>query len=349
MRDISIDIRVSIRQAMKKLSQEGGKCLVVTDKKNKLLGTLSDGDIRKAILNGATSGDTIDSFYQHSPTVLYYNNYSISEAKHLFTEHKFDLIPIVDNHGTLKDVLFWESIFGSGNSGNKNDLDIPVVIMAGGKGTRLEPFTKVLPKPLVPVHEKPVIEHIIERFTKVGCNEFYLTLNYKGRILKAYFDELDPEYRIQFIEEKESLGTAGSLNLLEGKIDEPFFVTNCDIIIKADYISLQDFHIKGGYDITLVASAKEYIIPYGTCKLNKQGHLLKIDEKPSYDFLINTGLYMLNPKVLKLIPKNTFFHITHLIENVKSQGMNVGVFPIDDDAWVDVGEWAEYKKAVEQL
>ena len=174
-------------------------------------------------------------------------------------------------------------------------------------------------------------------------------MNYKGRILKAFFDELNPEYKIQFIEEKESLGTAGSLNLLENKIKEPFFVTNCDIIIKADYVSLQDFHIKGGYDITLVASAKEYIIPYGTCELNKQGHLLRIDEKPSYDFLINTGLYMLNPKVLKLIPKNTFFHITHLIENVKGHGMNVGVYPIDDDAWVDVGEWSEYKKAVERL
>ena len=126
-------------------------------------------------------------------------------------------------------------------------------------------------------------------------------------------------------------------------------VTNCDIIIKADYLDLYSFHNKNKYDITLVASMKNYTIPYGTCELNKQGHLLRIDEKPSYDFLINTGLYMLNPKVLKLIPKNTFFHITHLIENVKGHGMNVGVYPIDDDAWVDVGEWAEYKKAVERL
>ena len=151
----------------------------------------------------------------------------------------------------------------------------------------MEPFTKVLPKPLVPIHDKPIIEHIIERFTDVGCNEFYLTVNHKARILKAYFEELQTEYKIHFIEEKEPLGTAGSMRFLDGKFKQPFFVTNCDIIIKTDYSSLYEFHQKGGYDVTLVASAKEYIIPYGTCELNTEGHLSHINEKPHYDFLIN--------------------------------------------------------------
>jgi NDP-sugar pyrophosphorylase family protein len=255
----------------------------------------------------------------------------------------------VNEKGLLVDTLFLEAVLKNGDSRQKEKLDVPVIIMAGGRGTRMEPFTKILPKPLVPVNEKPIIEHIIERFINVGCNEFHLTVNYKSRILKAYFEELQPDYGLHFVEEQEPLGTAGSLRFLDKQFDQPFFVTNCDIIIKADYRSLYDFHRKFGYDITLVASAKEYVIPYGTCELNSEGHLSHINEKPQYDFLINTGLYILNPDVLKLIPKNKFYHITHLIEDAKEQGKKVGVFPIDDDAWIDVGQWAEYRQAVDRL
>ena len=206
-----------------------------------------------------------------------------------------------------------------------------------------------MPNPLVPINDKPIIEHIIERFTNFGCTNFHITVNYKARILKAYFDELDPDYLVSFINENKPLGTAGSLQYLEGKFDKPFFVTNCDIIIKANYMNLYKFHQEGGYDVSLVASAKEYIIPYGTCELNGEGHLSQINEKPHYDFLINTGLYLLNPNILELIPKNKFYHITHLIEDAKKQGKKVGVFPIDDEAWIDVGQWAEYKKVMELL
>ena len=152
-----------------------------------------------------------------------------------------------------------------------------------------------------------------------------------------------------FINEKKPLGTAGSLKFLTKKLDKPFFVSNCDIIVKANYESIYDFHLSGKYDITLVASTKEYIIPYGTCILNKSGHLLKIDEKPEYNFLVNAGLYVLNPSILNFIPENKFYHITNLIEDLLKQNMKIGVFPIDEDEWIDVGEWAEYKKAVERL
>ena len=275
-------------------------------------------------------------------------DFSQEDATRVLRDKKLNLIPVIDKDGKVVDYLTWSNIKGGKRPVKKLD-NVSVVIMAGGKGTRMQPFTKILPKPLVPVHEKPIIEHIIERFTDVGCDEFHLTVNYKGRILKAYFEELQPDYGIHYVDEQEPLGTAGSLRFLKGKFNQPFFVTNCDIIIKADYTSLYEFHQKGGYDVTLVASTKEYIIPYGTCELNGDGHLSHINEKPHYDFLINTGLYVLNPDVLKLIPKNTFFHITHLIEDAKSQGKKIGVFPVDDDAWIDVGEWAEYQKAVERF
>ena len=340
---------ISIRQAMKKLSKSGEKCLIVTDNESNLLGTLSDGDLRKAILKGAAVSDHVKNIYQQKPTVLVEGEYNLEKVKKLFTKNKFDLIPVVNNRGKLVDVLLWETVFQKGEKRQEKKLDVPVVIMAGGKGTRLEPFTKVLPKPLVPIHEKPLIEHIIERFTDVGVKDFILTVNYKASIMKAFFEELEPKFSVEFLEEQEPLGTAGSLKFLKGRLAQPFMVTNCDIIIKADYLDLYSFHNKNKYDITLVASMKNYTIPYGTCELNDEGHLKNINEKPEYDFLVNAGLYVLNPDVLEFIPKDRSYHITNLIEDVQKDGKRIGVYPIDDDAWIDVGQWAEYQKIVERL
>jgi len=348
MKDITVRPDLTIKEAMKALDRTAEKCLLVVDAGNKLLGTLTDGDLRRSILAGAQFSEPIIESYRKEAVVLTKGFFSKDQAASLLREKKLDVIPVVDEAGIVADYLTWSRI-GYGEKRRKGLHDIPVVIMAGGRGTRMEPFTKILPKPLIPIHDKPVIEHIIERFTAVGCNEFHLTVNYKGRILKAYFDELQPSYAVHFVDEHEPLGTAGSLRYLAGKFEKPFFVTNCDILVKADYASLYEFHLNGGYDISLVASAKAYVIPYGTCELNGDGHLSHINEKPSYDFLINTGLYVLNPQVLGLIPEGVFFHITHLIEKVKEKGLKVGVFPIDDDAWLDVGQWAEYRKAVDVL
>jgi dTDP-glucose pyrophosphorylase len=348
MKNITVQPNITIRQSMKKLNQSGEKCLIIIDNKGILLGTLSDGDLRKAILNGSEMNDSIHNIYQSNPTVLIDGKYKVADVKKIFTQQRFDLIPVVNNRGELIDIILWDEILKNGKKDQKEKLNVPVVIMAGGKGTRMEPFTMVLPKPLVPINEKPIIEHIIERFTDIGCLYFHLTINYKGKILKAFFEELQPNYSLSFIDEKEPLGTAGSLQYLNGKFDKPFFVTNCDIIIKADYVSLYEFHQKNNYDITLVASAKEYVIPYGTCELNGDGHLSRINEKPKYDFLVNTGLYVLNPDVLNFIPKDKFYHITHLIEDLKNSGKKVGVFPVDDDDWIDIGQWAEYKKAIDK-
>jgi len=348
VKDLTIPPDISIRDALKKLDKTGEKCLLVVNSSNKLLGTLTDGDLRRAILSRGSFSKSVLAIFNPKPVVVT-EGYNNDQIKELFIKYKFDVIPIVDSSGFLLGFKTWEEFLGSGESRSSIDLVAPVIIMAGGKGTRLEPFTKILPKPLVPINEKPIIEHIIERFVEVGCKNFHLTVNYKGLLLKAYFEELSPNYSVSFIEEPQPLGTAGSLRYLNRKLTGPFFVTNCDIIIKTDYRELYNFHVSNDYDMTLVASAKEYIIPYGTCELNGGGHLLKINEKPSYDFLINTGLYILNPSVLEYIPENKVFHITHLIETVKKSGKKVGVFPIDDDSWVDVGQWAEYKKAIDKL
>jgi dTDP-glucose pyrophosphorylase len=348
MKDISVNPNITIRQAMKALDKTAEKCLIVVDENKKLLGTLTDGDLRRSILSGMNFTENITECYQKKATTFTQGNYTQEDATRVLLDKNLDLIPIIDKDGNVVDYLTWSNM--NGRKQNKKVLDdVSVVIMAGGKGTRMKPFTNVLPKPLIPIHEKPIIEHIIEKFTDVGCLEFYLTVNYKSKILKAYFDELQPHYDVSFVDEKDPLGTAGSLQYLKGKFDKPFFVTNCDIIIKEVYTDLYDFHQKGEYDITLVASAKEYIIPYGTCELNSDGHLSHINEKPKYEFLINTGLYILNPEVLEIIPENKFYHITHLIEDAKSQGKKVGVYPIDDDGWIDVGQWSEYKKIIDSI
>ena len=348
MKDITVQENITIREAMKVLEKTSEKCILVVDKNKKLLGTLTDGDLRRSILRGAKFSEDISTSYNLEPTHLIQDKYDMDETFKLMRDLKIDLIPIVDQANVVIDYVTRAYIGGKGQP-KKSLKNVPVVIMAGGKGTRLEPFTKVLPKPLIPIHDKPLIEHIIERFTSLGCLDFYLTINYKGKILKAYIEELKPKYKVHFIEEHEPLGTAGSLCFLDGKFKNSFFVTNCDIIVKANYASIYDFHHKGNYDITLVASSKEYVIPYGNCELNSDGSLANINEKPRYDFLINTGLYVLNSDVLSLIKKNKVYHITDLIKDAQNQGKKVGVFPINDDAWIDVGQWSEYRQAVENL
>jgi dTDP-glucose pyrophosphorylase len=348
MKNILIGVDSTIRKAMKALDKTTEKCLLVIDEGEKLIGTITDGDIRRAILSGIKVSDSISECYNSKPITMKENNFNQKEVMILLKENKIDLIPILDDEERVKNYSTWTNIYGK-EIQNQELNNIPVVIMAGGKGTRMEPFTKILPKPLIPINEKPIIEHIIEQFTDIGCSDFYLSLNYKSKILKAYFEELDPSYNVNYIEEAKPLGTAGSLKLLIDKFKSPFFVTNCDIIIKKNYSKIFEFHKKRNYDLTLVASAKEYQIPYGSCNISEDGTLESISEKPSYDLLVNTGLYILNPSILDLIPKDEFYHITNLIDDLIKNNYKVGVFPIDEDAWIDIGEWSEYKKALSKL
>lgn len=349
MKDLTIKPTATIKEAMKALNGTAENCLLVVDDEQRLIGTLTDGDIRRYILEGCDLRGTIEKAFNPSPTFVPRDKFNLEEIKKTLTSKKLDLIPIVNHEHKIVDYITWEKAFGNGAIRPKPKLDTSVVIMAGGKGDRMEPFTKVLPKPLIPINEKPIIEHIIDRFVEYGVREFWLMVNYKSGILKAYFEEKQPDYSVHFIKEPRELGTAGSLKYLTGKINRPFFVKNCDIIIKADYIDLLEFHQKGGYSITLVASVKHYNIPYGICELNSEGYLDRIKEKPEYSFMVNTGLYILNPDILELIPEDKFFHITHLIEESKDRGKKIGVYPISEDAWIDVGQWTEYRKALEKI
>jgi len=349
MKNITIKTTATIKEAMETLAKTAEKVLLVVGDDQILVGTLTDGDIRKHILKGAKLTESIQKVYNQKPIFVFEDVFSNEEVKKILISNKIDLVPIVDKNCKLIDFVTWERAFGNSRKVEKQKLDAPVVIMAGGRGSRLEPFTKVLPKPLIPVGEKPVIDHIIDRFQDYGIEEFYLTINHLSKIIRAYFEEKTKNYTIKFIEETEPRGTAGSINLIKEKIGKPFFVSNCDIIVEANYSDIYDFHIKNKYDITLVASAKQFNIPYGICELNDIGCLERIREKPEYNFLVNTGLYVLNPGTIELIPDNGVFHITDLIEKVKENMGSIGVYPVSEESWIDVGQWAEYRKALKLI
>jgi len=339
----------TIIQAMRQLEETAQKILFVVDQERRLIGSLTDGDIRRWILADGSLQDPIGKVCNKSPYHLG-QDYELEQVRGVMVDRNIGCIPVVDDHEQLVELLFWEAVFkDSGKQKPIAPIDLPVVIMAGGKGTRLDPFTRILPKPLIPLGDKTVVEHIIDAFLKFGVLTFYLSVNHKSRIIKSYFEELRPPYAIEYIHEDRPLGTAGALRYLRDAIAGSFIVTNCDILIEADYAELVEFHRKNNNDMTIVGSLKNYHIPYGICEIVNGGTLIRITEKPEYNFLVNTGMYVLEAETLRLIPEGEIFHMTHLIEKVKETGGKVAVFPVSDKAWLDTGEWAEYRKALKQL
>lgn len=344
-----IEMDTQVRQAMKQLEESAHKTLFVINSNSQLVGTLTDGDIRRWILKGGSLKDTIEQVCNRNP---YYvrGEYNLPDIKQEMLSRNIHCVPVVNHEAEITELIFWEAVFKEdGIAKLLKQIDIPVVIMAGGKGARLDPFTKILPKPLIPIGDRSIIEIIIDSFLAYGVNKFYISVNYKSKIIKAYFEELAPSYFIEYVHEDKPLGTAGSLKYLSGKIKSSFIVTNCDILIHSDYSDLVDFHTMNSNDITVVASMKNYHIPYGICEIENGGALIRITEKPEYNFLVNTGMYILSPEILSLIPDNEIFHMTDLISVLKEKGRKVGVFPISENSWLDTGEWAEYKKTLEHL
>jgi NDP-sugar pyrophosphorylase family protein len=265
------------------------------------------------------------------------------------TKLRAECMPVVDENGNLVKVYSWKDIFGSKVQTEYPNLEIPVVIMAGGMGSRLAPLTNIYPKPLIPIGEKTIVESIMDKFVNYNCHDFYMSVNYKADTIKNYFDFINnPEYNVSYFQEDKQMGTAGSLRLLKDKINSTFFVSNCDILIEEDYANILEYHRSNKNELTVVAAVKTISIPYGTIITGENGLLESIEEKPTLSFKINTGLYILEPSLLDDIP-DEFFHITHLMEKLKAQGRRVGVYPISQNDWKDMGDWKEYLKLIDVL
>ena len=339
---------VSVKEAMRQMNRVGEKILFVVDGERILLGALTDGDIRRWILKDGSLQTSIEQIFNRKP-ISHKLHYDPKEVSKIMLDNKLTGIPLIDDKNQVEKILLWEDVFRDGEKVERAKLDIPVVIMAGGRGSRLEPFTRVLPKPLIPIGGKVIIEIILDQFEPYGVNEFFVSVNHKSKMIKSYFEEMNSDRTISYIEEEEPLGTAGGLKFLKDKVKDIFLVSNCDIIIDCDYNEVVEFHRKHEYDMTIVGSFRHFVIPYGICEIGNGGLLTGMTEKPEYDFLVNTGMYILDKKTLDVIPPNQKYHVTDLINDLKKKNGRIGVFPINEKAWVDIGQWEEYRKAVAQF
>lgn len=341
IKEVCISQEASIISALKQMDAIRHKLLIVI-KDEKFYSLLSIGDIQRAIIKGVDMNSPISTILREKTTVASVND-DMKVVKATMKERSNEFMPIIDDDNNLVDVIFWEDLFESQPSPRKSNLNLPVIIMAGGQGSRLRPLTNILPKPLIPIGEQTMMEDIMDRFVNCGCKRFYISVNYKADTIKRYFDNLEGKsYEISFFQENKPLGTAGSLHLLNGQINSTFFVSNCDIIIDDDYSEILKYHRVNKNEITVVAAIKNISIPYGTLETKEGGLLADIKEKPNYTFKINTGMYILEPHLINEIPVDEFYHITFLIEKLMKQGRRVGVYPINEGSWIDVGNWDEY-------
>lgn len=342
--NISIDSGKTILQVLEKMDHERVKSLIV-NQDGRFFGMITIGDLQRAIIKGHSLTEAIDPIVDtHKIYAEVDDDIEVVKAK--MHRLRAEFMPLVSASGELLDVYYWQDLFEMHQSEAREKIDLPVVIMAGGQGTRLRPLTNVIPKPLIPLNEKTILELILDQFCAIGCTRFYMSVNYKFEILKYYLDNLETKYNVDFFKEEIPLGTIGSVSLLKNKINTPFFVSNCDILIDQDYREVYDYHVRNKNKITIVAAVKTYRIPYGVVESGENGTLESLSEKPDISYMINTGVYLLNPELIDDIPENQFFHITELIEKTRSAGGRVGCFPVSEKSWTDIGDWSEYLKYI---
>lgn len=343
MKDIYIEEDKSVLDAINLLDQNARKILFV-HQNHKLLATVTDGDIRRWILKKGDLQLSVKYVANYHPKFLCEEQEAL--AIRTMKEYGIDAIPIVDKNHVIKKVVFLnDSVQVHGMFKKK----IPVVIMAGGFGTRLSPYTNILPKPLIPIGDYPIVEHIINRFCLYGCNQFYMIVNYKRNMIKAYFDDIDKEYQLEFVAEQKILGTGGGLGLLQGKIKDTFILTNCDILIDEDLSKAYKLHEESKNLITMVCSLKNFVIPYGVVNVEDGGTLESIQEKPNMTFLVNTGCYFVEPEVIERMEQNKPVDFPTVIQKYMEEGKKIGVYPVSEDSWLDMGQINELEKMKARL
>jgi len=350
--DIFIREDANVKDALKALDRCGKKVLIVVDDQKRMLGAITDGDVRRHILKGHGLDDGIKKVYNKKAVFIKEQEFSMESVRKIMLKKQIELVPIIDQSQKVVDYISWEKAFadaGGERPVQRQALGLPVVIMAGGKGTRLEPFSKIFPKPLIPVGEKPIVEIIIGEFKRQGINTFYLTLNYKGEMVKSYFDYVEKDYEIRYVWENDFLGTASSLKLIDHMIEDVFIVSNCDVIVDADMREVLDYHKKQGAVLTVLSSIRHHKVPYGVVDFKEGGIINNIIEKPEYSFMINTGVYVMNKETLQLIPQKERYDMTDLIRDLIKNGQKVVTYPVNENAYIDVGQWEEYKQAKERL
>lgn len=337
IREFLIDEEASMIDAMNQLDRLAKKVLFVM-KEEVFVATINDGDIRRWILKKGNLDAKVKDIANYNPKVLYEKEKS--NATDFMKKNSIEALPILDEANNIISVILWNDE----EIEKQKNLNVPVVIMAGGLGTRLYPYTKILPKPLIPIGEIPIVEHIINRFNQYGSNQFYLVVNHKKNMIKAYFNEIEKDYQVDYVDEDKPLGTGGGLSLLKGKIDSTFILSNCDILIEEDYEKIFEYHKNEKNLITMVCSLKNIRIPYGVVEINKTGQIEKMKEKPEFSFFTNTGMYVVEPEVIKNLKEDNFIGFPDIIEEYRVEGKKIGIYPVSENSWMDMGQIDEMEQ-----
>lgn len=337
-----IKSNISIYDAINIINKNGHGIAYIC-KGRKLKAVLSDGDIRRFILKNGDIKLGLNKVANYNPRFIKYGD--LIDADAFMREKKITSVPILDNDQNIISIKF----LNKSDVYRKINLDIPVVIMAGGKGTRLHPYTQILPKPLIPINDKTITELIMDKFEAFGCKKFNMIVNYKKNLIKAFFMDSELNHNVEFTDEHEFMGTGGGLKFLTGKYDSTFFMTNCDVLIDEDYGEILNYHKGKKNIITMICAIKNITIPYGTVTISSEGQALQLKEKPNFSFMTNTGVYVIEPAFLEHIPEQTYIDITDVIQNCIDKGKSVGIYPISENAWMDMGQISELVKMMSKV
>lgn len=344
LENYTVTVDYTVKKAIEKMKAEAIKAVVVVDDDYKVIGLFSNGDMREFFLQGGALSDEI-SVAMNSTPKLYTSVDEIEMERKTMTRV---IYPIVDEEKHLVRVIDYEKIENDEKISNVLE-QVTLVIVAGGKGTRLYPYTKILPKPLIPIGDLSITERIINSFVKYGCKDILMILNHKASMIKAYMSELETDYKVDYVKEDKFLGTAGGLQLVRDKIKSTFILSNCDILIDDDIECVYRTHKAKKNKITMICSMKDVVIPYGVVETNSDGTIKSMQEKPDFSFLINTGVYMIEPEVLDDIKPGEFIHMPDLAQRCIDRGERVGVFPIPEKSWLDMGQFSEMENMMKSL
>jgi len=337
IKDIIVNESTSIIEVLKIIDESCKQLVLVVNENKKLLGTICDGDIRRALLNNISLDESIKNIYFKTPTVANIND-SREEIINICAIKKLHQIPIVDNSGNLIGLEILDELIYKESKLNK------VVLMVGGLGTRLRPLTDNMPKPMLHVGGRPILETIIDKFVSYGFINIVLCVNYKSDMIQNYFgDGSKYGINIEYVFEEKRMGTAGALSLLKSKPDEPFFVMNGDLLTNVNFEHLLDYHLANNSMATMCVREYDFQVPFGVVELENE-KIKSIEEKPTHNFFVSAGIYMLSPDAIDLIPKNEFYDMPTLFEKIIKLKKNAISFPIRE-YWLDIGRIEEFEKA----
>jgi dTDP-glucose pyrophosphorylase len=326
----------TIRDSLKVLDDLAKDAIsFVVDEQDKIKGSLTDGDVRRGLINGAELEQSVDDIIQPNPKFIRKGEQDIKKVIE-YRENSFTIIPILDKHDRVVNVINFGDL--------KSYLPVDVVVMAGGKGTRLKPLTEDIPKPLLKVGDKPILEHNILRLSLFGIDDFWIAVNYLGEQIEEYFgDGNRNNINIQYIWEQQPLGTIGAVSKIDNFVHDYILVTNSDILTNIDYEDFFLRFIEEEADFAVVTIPYKVDVPYAVLETTN-GHVMSFKEKPTYTYYSNGGIYLMKKDVCKRIPKNTFYDTTDLMEGLISDGKKVLSYPLSG-YWLDIGKPDDFKKA----